>query len=128
MGILEAIKTILPSKYRIFLTDVPAEGECLVISESSIQSSSSDLDKSDKTITSYLHFYVRCKLKSGVYEDTKQDLLDYHSLIEDYWYRELGGNRILSVTDPTVTPSGRDKNGNSLYSMVFQITYSRGVH
>lgn len=129
MGLLDAVKSILPStKYRIFLTDVPSEGDCLVISQSDIRPVSAHFNTRSSEWVCRLHFFLRVKPRSGsdYAQSVEEDLVSYYSLIDDCTYQTVQNYLVLLVTTPTITPSGRDKDGNLVFSMEFEITY-KGV-
>ena len=121
--LLDGLKVILPSKHKIVFADLPATGDCVVISETEITRGNVDLDIGSGDTVCLLQFFTRHAPRKDIYSEIRNDLLEYHSLIERKLYSDIGGKIILSVSDASIIPSGRDKDGNLIFSMTIQVTY-----
>ena len=119
-ALLKNIKEMLPPKYNIILTDLPATGDCLVLTEQEIVFYG-DL-RSDLVLTeSKVHFFVRVAPKPGIYEEVMADLSRFVLIMDTP--QHIPEKTILNVSEPTIVFSGRDKDSNLLFSMTTKIIY-----
>lgn len=127
LGTIEkAIKTILPQdKIYIALTDIPKDGDCLLIEESRATGQIETLEGYQGLIESNIQFYIRKKAKAGATVGVRQLLEEFYGLVYGKIGQTVGNYYIDNISMFEISSSMRDKDNNLIQSLDFSIRYKR---